>query len=1103
MLEIITGAAGTGKTKEIIKLIEKKVSEGKKCLVVIPDQFSFEYDKKLYKELGIVKFNQLTVLSLSRLARQIFIECGGKKGEYADEITKIGIMYLAIEEAKKDYGFVYYDKQIKSPSFIHDAIMIIKELRWSDISSEELSKKVQFLCGDIMEKTEDISLLYNTYEKVLADRGLKDNLDDNSEAAARAAFNSYFKGYEIFVDEFQSFSKSELKLIEVMIAESNNITFTLTTGGRERLYRIVNDTYNSLTQIATAYGIKVEKKVLSGQKRYKNSDLAYLSRNVYALNKEDKINSENIKIYEAPEVYSEADFVATEIKKLVKDSGYRYSDFAVITGEMDEYGSIFEWVFERYNIPYFLDMQKSIKHKSLLLFIKSLFELSMQEYPQTETVLRYAKTGLTGIENDKILELENYVYQWSIEKKLWTEQFLTDETNEEIEETRKKLINPVVKFKEDITNATSEEICIAIYKFLEKLNVQDKINEEAGSEQEALELKRETVQLFNIVMEILETIYKVVGENKIAVKDFYNIMELMIRESSFAMPPQTIDAVTVAGIERARLAAPKVVFIIGANEGKFPMTVKLTGLLNNRDKEKLKECGLKFEITTNNEIDKSRFLTYTALSAASKKLYITYPLCNISGDIQYPSYVLKKIEDIFVNKVVYRVSELAPQYFCTTEKASYYTFIQGYNVKSSEYMSIRNFLLENEKYRNKISYYDNLRKEEDAKIKDKALVKELFGNKLYVSASRFEDYERCPFMYFCKKGLSIYPLRKYEANVMEKGNVIHSCMQNIFTKYTKDEFTKAEENILRNDIKQSVQKYINESLGGKYAKTERFMSTIENIEDSVLELVKHLQKELLQTDFVPKSFELEISHGSDNKPLHLKTNDGYEIYFSGKVDRVDICTIDSKQYIRVIDYKSGTKKFRLEDIYYGINMQMLLYLFTLTENGGQFNGNELAGVLYMPARDTDKFTGRNNTTEDIEKLKDQNYKMDGLVVDDKKVINAMEKEANGIYIPVKSTKDGFSSISSLITKDQLDNLRSYSKKLLMLMGKNLAEGNIEAVPLTDGKILPCNYCDYIDICGFDATKKVREYSKDTDRELGKILNGGGEDYGKSMDEGAE
>lgn len=1088
MLNFILGACGTGKSYTIIQKIKDSYLAGRKCLVITPDQFSYEYDKKIYDILGSRILNNIDAFSFSRLTRDIFLKFGGLSGEYADDLTKFILMSLAVKNVKEQDKLSYYNNQSKKPDFISSMLEVVKELKWSDIHVDELQNNIPDDNSEVSYKTKDIIEIVNKYYNLMHDKEKKDSLNDITEATKKAKEFLYFKNTDVFIDEFHSFSKDEFNLIEQIVVQADNVYLALPSGNNRSLFSIVNNTYESLVCLAKAHNKRINIIRLDKQVKYKNADMSFLSSNLFSLKNTEISQSDNIKIYESSDMYQEADYIAAQISHLVNSKQYKYSDIAVVTKNIEDYTTLIESSFNRYDIPFFLDFKDPIRHKSIILLITSVLDIVACRYPNTESILRYLKTGLSAIATEDVCMLENYVYKWSIDGKLWLQPFMVNEDEKNIEVIRNMVIAPLIKLKQSIKKSSAKEYCSAFFKFFENINLQENINNEFKSNENRNEIVRETKQLWNIVVNIFDTIYSISDDDSISVKDFENMFLLMVGESNISTPPQLLDSVIVSTTDRARLNSPKVTFIMGANDGQFPAIVKSFGLLNDRDRQQLKTRGILLQSDSLNKSAIEKFICYTSISSPTEKLYISYSLSDLSGKRLYPTYLTNKITRLFNNKVLYRISDVSPIYFCTTGKALYYTYIQQFRKKDEEFEAIKKCLEKDPLYCGKIQKYEMKSKSSQAETLNNKLTDRLFGKSLYLSASRFEDYNNCPFIYFCKKGLNLYPQDKIELGSMSVGNIIHFCAYSILKKYSKKDFVNLSQEALTAEIEGLLKIYYNDTLGGDFAKTNSFNFEYARISENLAEILMHLQREFSQCQFVPSDFELDISKDNNSSPLHLITYDGRHLYFTGKIDRVDIYKSADKDFVRVIDYKSGIKKFNLEDVYYGINMQMLLYLFTIIANG-KYKEFVPAGVLYMPSKELTQYSSRDASLEDIIKMKEKEFKMNGIILDNADVAKAMEENADGIFVPVKLKGDEFSKASQIISESGLGKLKEHCFKLLTDMADNLYNGNVAPLPISYNDKMPCQYCDYCSICGRDLSDKngVRICDKEKSEEFVKEL----------------
>lgn len=1109
MLNIILGKAGTGKTEYLINMINK-INNIEDILVIIPDQKSFEYDKKLYNKLGASVYNKIEIYTFSKLAQIIIDKFGLSEGTYADDITKLALMNSALKEVHDNESFLFYDKQYGKGSFIKQSVDIIKEMHWSDITEENLADKSDNSnLGVLSDKLSDICSISVHYKSKIKKSGHKDDLNNLNEAAGLAESNDYFKNKFVFIDGFYSFSADEYNVVKSAILSSEETYIALTLDDVSvhdtDIFNISLNTYNKLTYTAEANNIGLNIVKQKKFYRFKNQELCFLSDNIFRISDKKIHSNGNVHLIEAEDIYKEAEYTAAEIRRLVIENGIRYKDVAVIASSLSDYQSIIESTFERYSISFFLDNNSDILHKTLVLFITSLFDILIQKKPETETILRFIKTGFLKIKKnnafryisiDEISMLENFCYQWNVNGYMWLNDFPEDnEISKKCNILRRSIIEPIYNLKKSISSDFSfKNICIKITDYFDNIFLKQTVNDlfksENRTDSEEITIARETRQLWNYIMIVFDTIYNTTGIEKTSLKEFKELFLLLLSECKILNPPQSIDSVIVSEISRCSLNEPKILFILGANEGKFPAAVKNSGLISEREKEILKKINVIFTETLERQITDERFKAYNTISSPTEMLYISCCRTGISGEKGHPSYLFTQISDMYEDNIVSRTGDYDISFYSSTSQAAYYCFIQDFNKKNIETNTLYKFLSEKEQYSDKIDYFNNLTFNKKHEIKNKDIIYGLFGDKLTVSASRFEDFNKCHFSYFCKKGLKLYPLRKIDIDPIEQGNIIHKCLHDILSENTKEKFISASKNELFSSVSKKLDTYYNENLGGSFGKTHRFISLFSSYCNTITEILIHIQNELKQSGFVPSEFELKIPTDNIADPIRLISDNGAEIRFVGTIDRVDVYNDGSKQYIRVIDYKSGEKKFSLEDLVYGINMQMLLYLFTLTQSNTKYSRHIPSGVLYMPSKEAEVSLGRDPEEQEIQNAKNKTFKMNGILLNDEKVLKAMEENIAGIYIPVKKTSNGFDKYSMLINSTQLENLRDYSYGLLKKMADTLYSGGISANPLIISGRSPCDYCDYKEICGEIPRSDIRNFNNDTAKEINNIMNGG-------------
>ena len=1171
MLNIISGGAGCGKTYEMMNRIEVAVKAGKNVLVIIPEQFSFEFDRALYERIGMKLFNRVEVLPFSKIAKEIFIEHGGLKGKYADDTVRNITMFRALKSLTKRDGFNFYNRQAKSNRFIESSLEVVKELTMSGITVEQITNCAHNLDNDIWHKISDIALIYSEYTKQLADSGYKDGASDVSEAAKRAQLHDYFNGKTVFIDYFKSFTADEYAMLDAIISQSESTTICLCTGDEKArdfsVFETVNKTRNRLIRIAQEHNVDISSIKLDETKRFSNNELAFMSNNILR-NIRSKYDGEcnAVKVYRSADCYGEGDFVCSEIRRLVAEEGYRYRDIAVLARQKESYSSAMESAFERYDVPFYTDENHNAAHKALFIFIKMALQLAANPNATGEEWLRYIKTGMLGINDNAIEAIESYCYKWNVDGKMWSESFDTKETGktEETEEIsytekyRKRITEPIFKLRERCADAEGKEICAAIFDFMNEVKVNLVLGnryKDCNTEDAAvLASIREIKQLWEQLCTLLETMGRVLSDEKIELKDFAELFANAVSKLKISAPPQTLDCVQFMAAHTARLAEPKVIFILGANEGIFPFAAKSSGLLNDRDRYILEENGVELSGSMKDKLSEERFVAYSVLSGASDKVYVSYASSDVSGKTLYPSLIIGQLCEMFGKEIASDFESRGMLSFCTTANAAYYQYVQNYKRNDADSASLRKALTDIHEYKSRIEYLQSVEKAAAHSLTNET-GKKLFGTTVSLSASRFEDYRKCPFMYFCQKGLSLYPPEKIEFNRPSKGTVIHYCLSE-FMKAHKSEFEKlnnkttdstaannaasdsansdntaanstssGNEPFDRTTINTEMKKYLKEyyesdNIGGDYGKSERYKAAYFGLADTLTDIIVRLVDEFKQSMFVPSDFEYKIGTKEGEKKYEITVENDIKIQFEGSVDRIDVFKDKDtgKTYVRVIDYKSGTKEFDFNDLLYGINMQMLLYLFAIIDDTseGKYNGAIPAGVLYMPAKDAYGDLGRNGNADDEssrKKVYNSVYKMSGTVLcetcsKDDLVVKAMENDCNGDYIPIKFKKEKvkktdkkdkgaksetyiFDPKATPITSDELDKLKNYSRTLLQETVKAMTDGKIEAEPLQTGTSILCSYCNYKSICGNYPPVSPRVYSDDTEKKINGIMGRGG------------
>lgn len=1101
MVEFITGISGTGKTSLMFERIKASAAVSDKNCIIVPEQYSYEFDKTLYHYLGAAEFNELFSLSFTSLSRQLFQFYGDsdRKGEYADDMAKMILIYQAVSEVQKLPGQLnYFHRQSSKPGFAEEVLKLICDLKRAGITPQQLESRSAFLDHQLMDKTNDIASIYYTYERLMEEYGFKDNLENIREAAKIAAFHQYFKGYNIFIDEFESFTGDQLEFLKVILSAGANICMTLRTDDvyaeKYSLFETVNNTFRRLTELCRELGIEWKVTECHESYRFNSPDLEYLSTHIikhrnYEADKAPEPSS--LRIFEARDMYGEIEYVCATIKRMIHaDKTLRYNDIAVISNTIEQYSDILVSSFETYGIPCFMSLERSVSHTPLMVYFTTLLELAGMRKLSTELILRLLKSGISGVSPTDTALLENYCYRWGIDGDMWLSPFTgEDDSLEQIESLRVSVIGPIRILRSKIQKSeTAAEICVLLYKYLTDSGIDSNLSELMGKlieddrDNEATELKR----LWGCLMEILDSTASTLRENITSFRELSAIMRSMIGRLKYSLPPQTLDAVTVASARTARLNSPRIVFVMGAVEGSFPNQVSLHGLFSEADKQQLLDKRIEISRPVSDLIASERLIVYKSLTSASDMLVLTYPLSDLSGQTKYPAQSIMQIKEMF-GKRLRTITEgsISPDYYAVTLRSAFYHYMQDRKSATKEIASIRRVLSSEPEYDRRISAVLSRSGHSNNYRVDTKLMQKLKSFKpLRLSSTALENYSRCHFMYFCNDFLKLKAPEKVDLDFRVAGDIGHECFRSILSSRSKEDFIGLSYEQLSEEIHSAAEKYCKEKLSGDFGKDDRFSLIRSKIEEQMSAVLLHTQQELMSTSFVPTEYEMKIK---GEQAVRLSYAENKELLFEGIADRADVCFSGKDKYVRIIDYKSSGKTIDKNTLASGMNMQMLLYLFAVTGENGRYSDCVPSGVLYSPIFGSEPKPDDSREEAVSRSASQTELRATGLVLGDPMVLEAMENGVAGKFVPAKYKTDRtLTQASSCISQSSMDKLREFTFRTLKDMAASLLEGHVEALPLSSAP--PCKYCNVGNVCGNSDASLSREPDANKLSEAEQILS---------------
>lgn len=1152
------GRSGSGKTIYVRKILQNLLKKGeKKIIYLVPEQSSFETERSLLNLLGERDFKFINVLTFERMGDFIFREAGGI---FSGKITDGGrniFMSLAIEKACPDLKL--YKKGSDNIETVQMMVNTLKELKSCAVSYEYMNKFCKTLEeGTLKQKLKELIAIVKNYRKII-EQNFDESPDDLMLLLDAIKDTKILEQYVLFIDDFNDFNILQMKILEEMLVQSKDTFFTFCCNSDKKFFyekkedkkdsnkdnakeeiiagitSPVNNLMRKILKLAIKNHINISTPVvLEEAKRFRNEDLRLLERNFFASPRATySFEPEHIFLYNASDVYDECEFVARTIRKMVIEKGFRYRDFALATRSIGGYSEKIENIFNKYEIPYFMDSPQKTENKVLFCAVFSAFEAAISNFESTD-IFRYLKTGLAGLAADEISLLENYVFLWEINGNRWKfpfdmnpEGFSTNnsESNKEklekIEEIRKKVIVPLLKLQDNIYKKTGDEISLAFYNFLEDIEMRKNIREFCEKLIDAGELinAEEQSRIWDMLMVALDQTASALKGIIIKPKRYMELLRLAVQSEDISFIPEGLDEVMISSVDKRKISKCRAVFVIGAVEGEFPLTPVSSGVFNSSEKKELTSLGLEIYDDFEKVYEMERFISYLAVVSASDYVFISWPSSELTGGIKFPSEIVKEIKSIFPKIKVLDKYSLSPEDWLWSKKAAFDIFAKDLSKKNILSFSLRDYFLKEENYKNKINAISCALQKKNLTILDKTLTTKLFGKNIKISASQVEKFYSCRFEYFCKYGLKAKERKRAGFNSLEYGNLVHFLLEKLVKAYSEKQISKLYGSETEKKIDNLMEEYIKFYIGEHTNKPFRLKYLFLRCKKAVKILLKRLMEEFEQSLFYPVDFELKISEEMTKgkkgereekgekwrniKPLILDIPEGGKVIVEGKVDRVDIMKNNQKSYIRIIDYKTGQKKFRLSDVLFGLNMQMLLYILAIEKNGKERYGDIIpAGILYMPAiqplitADSDGFQG--NLSEKIQKEFQKKLRMNGLILSDTKVVQGMEKESKGIFIPVLIKNGKLSEEESLVTLEQLEIIGKYIKEMTIKMARELLEGEVSPNPFQEVQKKACDWCPYGSVCGFEderefenekCQRKILEKKKaDVLNEMNKEIN---------------
>ena len=1100
MLRIITGRAGAGKTARIMDELRERVEAGRAGgVLLVPEQYSHEAERELAHIAGPRAALYAEVLSFTGVARRVEAELGpgGKKPLTAG--GRLLCMSLALEAVYSRLRV--YGRARRSPELQLELLAAVDELAASEHGSEELEAAAGALPGALGNKLRDLALIRESFEAAVGS-GRTDPSDRLSLLAARLPYSGFARDGEVYIDGFTDFTAQEKRVIcELM--DRADVTLCLTLDSVDygsELFDLARATARYFLRHAREEGIASRVEPMEAAER---SPMDTLAENLLAYPARSFDAEGRIRLLAARDMTAECEFAAAEALRLAR-AGCRWRDISVAARGFEDYRAALEAAFERFGVPLFTATRPNAAEKPLPSLISAAYGAAAGGWEAAE-VFAFLRTGLAGLDSEECDELENYCFTWNIGYRRWHEAAdwgmhpdgwrsdFDDAVRERlarINGLRRRAAAPLLKFEEALRSASlAGEHCAALAGLWEDLDLAERLAERAaalersGRRQAAAEYER----IWDAAVDALEQCSAVLGDLPMDAETFSRLYLLTLSQYSLGVIPVSLDMVTAGDLDRMRRRHIKHLIILGADDARLPAPEGEGGVFTPDERRTLAAAGLELD-AGEAELWREYTLIYNCVTLPSESLTLVMPSRGADGSAREPSFLINRARGLF--NLELRPARRAEDLLESENTALEATCAaQGGSAAEGGRAALEYF--------RRADSARLRRAEAAAKLTRGRLSREsaarLYGENLRLSASRMERFASCRFSYFMTYGLKARPRVPARFKAPEAGTFIHYVLQHVAAGAGEGGIAALPDERLAALTREFAEEYLAGELGGREGKSARFIYLFERLARSLERIVLDMAGELRDSDFKPLDFELNLAEAGAVRALALP--EGGSVRASGIADRVDGWVRGGRLYLRVVDYKTGKKSFSLSDVYYGLGMQMLLYLFALAETGRERYGMETlpAGVLYVPARDEIISADSDMSDEAVAAERAKALVRSGLLLDDAGVLHAMERGERPLRLPL-SWKDGAPSGQALASAEQLGALAKHVRETLRAMAREIRSGSIQADPCYKSeRDNACLYCDYASACRFapgeggDRRRPLRSLKAERVWEL--LLNG--------------
>lgn len=1101
-IHYITGRSGSGKTIQVYREIGEAVQNGESRLILmVPEQFTLQAERDLIYKLNLPGILDVEVLSFSRLAHKVFNEVGGLTRTYINEQGRHMILRRLLDDLREQ--LTLYKTVSRQSGFISQINDLLTDLKKHDITPEQLRHQAEQMKGFglLADKLQDTALIYEAFNQYLRDRYI-DSEDAINALVDRMDQSRYLAGARIWLDGFDYYPPQTLRVLERLAVMAKELTITFTLEQEQEnlnsdLFRVHSLSFDKIRAIAKEHHLKEQFTHL-----HKESDtspeLGHLERQLYQYPYQPYSREvDRIQIFAGSNPESEVERLAAGILSLSREKGWRFNEMTVVSGDLSVYGTLIKRIFNEYGIPCFIDEKRPVIQNPIVDLILTALRVTDRGY-RYEDVFHLLKTGFCGLTIKQAELLENYCLKYGIKGRKWRQPFVPGEQDDSLTELnayRVQFIQPLLQLEAALKSSESiQDMVTALYTYLENIHLQQQLEDwvEELKESNQLEQADENAQIWKILLSTFDQLVEILGDQEASLDEFHRILESGFSSLKAGVIPTTLDQVLVGSVQRSKSQDVKALFVVGLNDGILPAASQDEGLLAADERDALHRQGLDLGGYSDLLAADEKFGIYTAFTKPSHFLWLSYALSDSEGKALRSSILVDRLKRLFpllieANDILMDEKE---QEEMVSTPAGTYKYMSAHMRSCADgketsllWWLVYDWYYHHPEWKERI---DDLmealfhRNQEAPLGRDKAAA--LYSLPIRASVSRLEQFVKCPYAHFIRYGLRPGERKEYTVAAPDLGELFHRSIEGFTQSILKQQldWRSLDDTQCEIILEQVMDQILPEHNHGILLSNNRYQYLSRRLKRITGRAVWLLTDHIRRSRFNPIGHEISFGRKGTYPPIEIELSGGEKMLLEGRIDRADICQMEEDFYINVIDYKSGVESFDLSDAWFGLKLQLLVYLEALLElEQRRTRGKARPGGIFYFRIDDPLVETQESLAETIQNEIRKKLKLNGLVLKDINLVRCMDNQISGwsevLPLGISDKNDSFYANSSVLGEEEFLGLLAHVRQLISGVGMEMLKGNIRIEPTKKGTDTACKYCPYSGICQFDGRLEDNAY----------------------------